>query len=84
MQLRTIHALDPVSYTQQVLQAYEDGFRPDYNSVEFSPRMIGFYFLAQFTKPDEVETAPAVETTEAPKRGRKATKETDSSETPEA
>lgn len=84
MQLRTIHALDPVSYTQQVLQAYEDGFKPNYESVEFSPRMIGFYFLAQFTKDDEVEAAPAVETTEAPKRGRKATKETDSSETPEA
>lgn len=86
MQIRTIQAYNLVDYTQQVLQAVEDGFNPAFDSVEFTPRMVGFYFIAQFVKGDEVvEAAPVVaETTEVPKRGRKATKEVESEATPEA
>lgn len=85
MQTREIRAMNVVDYTQQVLQATADGFVPNFESVEFTPRMIGFYFLAQFVKPEApaVEAPVAAETTEAPKRTRKA-KDTDTEATPEA
>lgn len=87
MQTRTIHALNVVDYTQQVLQAHEDGFVPDFKSVDFSPRMIGFYFFAQFVKPEVEATKPAPvaeEVAEAPKRGRKAKDVEPAEATPEA
>lgn len=85
MQTREIRAMNVVDYTQQVLQAYDDGFVPNFDSVEFTPRMIGFYFLAQFVKAEApaVEAPVAAETTEVPKRTRKA-KDSEPEATPEA
>ena len=72
MQIKQIMATSVIDYTEQVVAATLEGYRQENEHIDFSPRMIGYYFVAQFVKDDEPATPATPEVTEAPRKGRKS------------